>query len=415
MRRGTSYRGTLICLALLGMFGSACQRNGDASATHDETSAGAQQATSQTSPAATEAAGSEHMVAWLQPPPPAPRKRSDEEEQRGEQEGRELPTPELLQPTLDPQLQDFEPRQDQRLEGSFLGGASDILPGLVGLWIQGFHEYYPDVQIEIATPYAGSQGMLGVIEGKYDFVFVSRELKPTDVTSFHEKYGYDPLSVPISGASYRHYGFLDAVGFFVNVDNPLEKLSFDQIDQLYSSTHLRGGQAVTTWGELGLGGGWAKEPVHLYGIAPWNGFEEFVRQRVLSVDGKRGEWRDDIQYDKEAFPIAERVANDPLGIGYTGLAYVSKGVKMLPLSGATGSDAYVPPSYEAVAAATYPLSRLIYCNVNKAPDRALDPALEEFLRYIVSKQGQQRVQEQAIYLPLRQWQVEKSLALLGKS
>lgn len=352
------------------------------------------------------------MVEWLRPPVGDLPRRSEEEKERGMQVGRELPRPELLQPTLDSALEPFVARLDANVSGSFIGGASDTLPGLVHSWIKAFNQHYPNAKIEIGTPYAGSLGMLQVIDGNYDFVFVSRELKPTDISSFTDKYGYPPLSVPISGASYRHYGFLDAIGFFVHVDNPLDRISFEQIDRLYSSTRHRGGAPIATWGELGLSGKWADQPVHRYGVSPWNGFEEFVRQRVLSVDGKRGEWRDDIEFSEKAFPIAGQVANDPLAIGYTGLAYITNGVKMLPLSDSSEGGTFIAPSYDRVADATYPLSRLIYFNVNRPPGDAMNPILEEFLRFILSRDGQQLVLDQAIYLPLRDSQANASVALL---
>lgn len=353
------------------------------------------------------------MIHWLEPKGPPLYIRSEEEKQHGMKYGREAPKPEFLQPPLDKSLPDFAPSLAADLSGSIIGGASDVLPSLVKLWIQAFNEYYPNVQINIGTPYAGSLGMLQVIEGNYDFVFVSRELKPTDITSFNAKYGYDPLSVPVSGASYRHYGFLDAIGFFVNINNPLSKLSFDQIDALFSSTRHRGGEPIKTWGDLGLTGQWADQPVHLYGIEPWNGFEEFVRQRALSYDGKRGEWREDVHFEHHSFTVAEKVAEDPLGIGYTGLAYITSPVKMLPLAQEKGSENYIPPSYEQVAMANYPLSRLIYLAANKAPNEKLDPIIDEFLRFILSKQGQQLVLDHAIYLPLRHWQQQESMQSLN--
>ena len=157
------------------------------------------------------------------------------------------------------------------------------------------------MRIDVDPPYAGSLGAKELVKGNLDFVFVSRELKPDDITDFHAKFGYDPLSVPVSGGSYRHFGFLDAVGFIVNKDNPIERITFDQLDALYSSTHFRGAPAATTWGDLGLGGEWANKPVHLVGVKPWNGFEEFIRQRVLSTPGHRGEWRDGIDYRRRCF------------------------------------------------------------------------------------------------------------------
>jgi phosphate transport system substrate-binding protein len=182
---------------------------------------------------------------------------------------------------------------------------------------------------------------------------------------------------------------------------------------MYSSTRLRGGKPITRWGDLGLTGEWADKPVKLYGIKPWNGFEEFVRQRVLSLGNQRGEWRDDISFEKVVFPVAKKVADDPYGIGYSGIAYIDAGVKVLPVSEAAGAPAQAP-TYENVALATYPLSRLTYFNTNKVPGKPLDPALEEFLTFILSREGQQVVLDQAIYMPLRADQLRSSRALLRR-
>jgi len=351
------------------------------------------------------------FVEWVDQPRATTKPQTEEEAEAGKKNGRALPELELLQPTLDAALPAYKPRRDIKLAGTFKGAASDVLPGLANAWFAAFKKIYPKVNLSVAPPYAGSLGAKELVKQNIDFVFVSRELKPDDITDFKAKFGYAPTSVPISGGSYRHFGFLDAVGFFVSRDNPLDRISYAQLDAIFSSTHHRGAKAITTWGQLGLTGDWADKPIHAYGIKPWNGFEEFVRQRVLSVDGKRGEWSDNVHYDKLVFPMAKHAVEDRYAIGYTGIAYVDAPVKMLAL-GENESGPFVAPSYENVARATYPLSRLIFFNVNKAPGKTLDPALTEFLRFVLSREGQQIVREQALYLPLRANQVEKARALL---
>jgi phosphate transport system substrate-binding protein len=352
------------------------------------------------------------MVEWLTPTLPSNRKQTEAEAEMGRQHGRALPTPEILQPTLDSSLPAYQPRKDIKLSGSFKGASSDVLPGLVRLWIEGFRKYYSKVNINVQPPYAGSLGAKELVKGNLDFAFVSRELKPDDLTDFRAKFEYDPLSVPVSGGSYRHYGFLDAVGFMVNKDNPIEKISFDQLDSILSSTHHRGGKPITTWGQLGLTGEWADKPIHIYGIKPWNGFEEFIRQRVLSRDGKRGEWGEGIRYESVVFPIAKRVSEDRYAIGYSGLAYLDAGVRMLQL-GANETGPYYAPTYENVARAVYPLSRLLFFNTNKAPGKPLNPAIEEFLRFILSREGQQMVLSQGLYIPLRSEQASAARAIMS--
>jgi phosphate transport system substrate-binding protein len=357
-------------------------------------------------------AAAQPMVEWVVPAPPTNKPQTPEQAKEGQQRGRELPAPEVLQPLLDRELPAYVPRKE-KLSGNFKGAASDVMVVLAQGWFQKFKTYYPDVTFTISPPYAGSLGAVELVKGDLDFVFVSRELKPDDVTGFKAKYGYNPLSVPVSGGSYRHFGALDAVAFFVHKDNPIEKLTFEQLDAMYSKTRHRGSKQIDTWGQLGLTGEWADKPIKLYGIKPWNGFEEFVRQRVLSVGDKRGEWRDDISFEKVVFPMAKHMAEDRYGIGYSGVAYFDQPVKVIAVSEGKGKT-YEPATYEAVALATYPLSRLTFFNLNKAPGKPLDPAMEEFLKFILSREGQQVVLDHARYIPLRGNQVRDGRALLVK-
>lgn len=327
------------------------------------------------------------------------------------EQGRTLPEPEARQPVLDPALPGYEPRRDIELGGHFKGASSDVLAALAKRWIAAFQKLYPKVTLDLPPPYAGSLGALELIKGDLQFVMVSRELKPSDVSGFAHKFGYPPFSAPISGGTYRHFGFLDAMGFFVHPDNPLTQLSYDQIDALYSSTHYRGGTAITTWGQLGLTGEWADKPVHLWGVKPWNGFEEFIRQRILSTGDRRGEWRDGINLADTVFPISPAVAADRYALGYAGLAYVGDDVKLLRLAATAGGPA-VAPDMDEVYAARYPLSRLVFFNTNKRPGRPLDPVLAEFLKFILSREGQQIVLDQGVFVPLRAAQAAASRALL---
>lgn len=320
----------------------------------------------------------------------------------GMKHGRPLPAPELLQPALDPVLPGFKPRYGAAFSGTLRLMCSDVLPGLVRSWMASFAIAYPNVHFAFGPPFEGSDAAKALTAGNVDIAFVSRELKPTDVASFQTKYAYAPTSVPVSGGSWRQYGFLDAVAIIVNPANPVRQLSLAQLDAVFSSSHLRGDRPAVTWGQLGATGEWASRPVHVYAIKPWNGFEEFVRQRVLNANGRRGEWRSGIHLDSTVFPLARRIAADPDAIGYTGLAFVDAPVKVLAVG--AGANA-VSPTYTNVAVARYPLSRLIYANVNRRPGKALPPVVQEFLRFIVSRQGQEAVRHEGMYLPLRRFQV----------
>jgi len=357
------------------------------------------------------AATKDDAVEWVAPAVPSAALRSEKEKAQGVELGRTEPDPELLQPALDEELPDYQPVDRASISGRYKAAGSDILPRLVNTWIDAFQAIYPNVEIVLSPPYAGSLGALELIAGNVDFVFVSRELKPTDIAGFEAKYGYPPLSIPIVAGSYRHYGFLDALAVFVHSSNPLEEISLKQLDAAFSSTRHRGGSVIETWGDLGLEGDWAERPVMRFGVEPWNGFEEFFRQRVLNVGGRRGEWRSDVHFDKVVFPVAGRVAEVPNAIGYSGIAYLDAPVRVLPIR-LEPAGPPVAPSYENVAMALYPLSRLVYFNVNRPAGQELPGATRELLRFILSRQGQNIVREHGIFLPLRAHQAEESLKQL---
>lgn len=355
----------------------------------------------------------DELALWAVSPLVTNTPQTEEEKEEGRLHGRELPTPELLQPSLDTELPNYKPLAHKNsLSGTYNCGSSDVLVGLAKSWVTEFQKMYPKVKFSVNPPYAGSLGTLELIDGNLDCVFVSRELKPTDIESFRNAFGYDPTSIPMSGGTFRHFGFLDSLSFTVHKDNPIEKLSLDQLDSILSTTRNRGGEPITTWGQLGLTGEWADKPIHIYGIKPWNGFEEFVRQRVLDANGQRGEWRSpdsdpNVHWDEKVFDVAKGVANDPYALGYTGTAYVDAPVKMISLAQHTGDPAYAP-TYENVASAQYPLSRVAYFNMNRDPNKPMDPVLREFTRFLLSKQGQQIITKQGVFLPLREFQAGAS-------
>lgn len=331
---------------------------------------------------------------------------------RAKREGRQLPQPEVLQPTLDPRLPIFQPAFSASLHGTIRIESSDILPELVRLWGHAFSRFYPDVHIEFGPPFEGSHAADELIAGHVDIALVSRELKPSDVRRFTARYGYAPTSVPVSGGSYRHFGFLDAVAVVVNPGNPIQRLSKKQLDAVFSASHLRSDKPVTRWGQLGAEGAWKDRPIHVYAIKPWNGFEEFFRQRILDANGHRGHWRSGIHLAPTVFPIAGEVAADPDGIGYTGVAFMDAPVKVLAIG--RGARAF-SPTYTKVALAQYPLSRLIYANVNLKPGHKLGSAMREFLRFILTRQGQEAILDEGIFLPLRGFQADRARALANLS
>ncbi|KAK7227587.1 hypothetical protein V2G26_015590 [Clonostachys chloroleuca] len=278
---------------------------------------------------------------------------------------------ELLRPSLDNNLVSYSVTTES-LSGNYTFAASDVLATISQRWLGEFMRMYPNITFNIHAPYAGSLGALELVKGNLQGVFVSRELKPTDVSGFKDAFGYDPTSVPIAGGSYRQFGFLDAISFITHKDNPIESLSFKQLDSIFSSTRNCGGNSIGKWGD-----------------------------KVLSCGGKRGEWRSGedtnttkkdphVTWEETVFNISRLVSEDPTAIGYAGLAYVDSPVKVLG-----------------------PLSRVMYFNTNTDPNVGMDPVLRELQKFVISKEGPKLLLHQGVFLPLRKFQQDSSSKMLS--
>jgi phosphate transport system substrate-binding protein len=336
-----------------------------------------------------------------------------------ETEGRPLPERRLPPPALDDAL---PAACSAQIDGKLEGSAPAILPRLVDHWLAAFRARFPRVEISVPPPYLAPQAALNprmrlFLEGRLDFAFVSRDLSAADTDLFRRAHGYDPLSIPIAGGSFAHFGFVDAVSIIVHRDNPLDRLTFAQVDAIFSRSRLRGAAPVKTWDDLGIVQ-WAGRPVRVVGGGAWIGEESaraiVIRDRILSLGDRRGEWRTDVDAKSTEAQVPEEVAADRNAIGFTGMGHLGRDTKPVALAG-DALGPYYEPSYENVARATYPLSRVVHIVVAKKPGAALDPALDAFVHFLLSKEGQRVVRDQGVLLPLRAWQVAESLRLLGGS
>jgi phosphate transport system substrate-binding protein len=187
----------------------------------------------------------------------------------------------------------------------------------------------------------------------------------------------------------------------VDKDNPIQGLTFAQLDAIYSKTRKRGHADIKTWGDLGLKGEWAHRPIHLYGLKPPNGIEWYFKNRVMLG----GDWKDGIENVKgqgftHAFTVAAHdMAQHPGGLTYALLANVTPDVKVVPIA-ENDHEPFVAPTLESVASHRYPLSRYVYIFVNRPPGKPLEPKVKEFLKLVLSREGQQQVADDGVYIPL---------------
>ncbi len=286
------------------------------------------------------------------------------------------------------------------ISGHMQSIGADTMEALMKSWIDDFQKLYPGVKIDMEAKASGTAGP-ALSSGKADLGPVAREMLPDEEKEFQTKFGYKPYAVAVAGGSYRTPGKTHAITFFVNEKNPIDKLNYAQIDAIFSKTRKRGYKEATKWGDVGATGEWADKPIHLWGLIRPNGIAHFLEDRIL--DG--GEWKSGIQERTTVGSLAaldatnQGVAKDPYAIGYAGFGNMMQGVKAVALA-KNGGGPYYKGTFDEVLAQKYPLSRVIYIYVNRAPGKPLEPKVREFLRFVLSSQGQNDVVKEGIFLPL---------------
>jgi phosphate transport system substrate-binding protein len=278
------------------------------------------------------------------------------------------------------------------VSGSLSSTGSDTMNNLMTLWGEAFAKMYPNVKIQVEGK-GSSTAPPALISGTAQFGPMSRAMRATEIDQFEAKYGYKPTQLRTS---------YDALAVYVNKDNPLEKATLAQIDGAFSKSRRRGGKNAAKWGELGLSGDWAGRPLSLYGRNSASGTYGFFKENVLS----NGDYKDTVKEQPGSASVVQGVTEDRFGIGYSGIGYKTSGVKVVALEDKGGvSDG----SYADVISGKYPLARFLYVYVNRAPGKALDPVVREFLKLVFSREGQEIVLKDGYY-PLPAKVVQEELA-----
>lgn len=315
-------------------------------------------------------------------------------------------------PDVDPTLPAYV--QQGRIAGNFVIAGSDTMQPIVLKLALAFKQRYPEAKIGVLgggtekalLQFTSDQAQIRRGDGYYNgpqasgkvaMLASSRRLTDEERASFRSRHGYDPVEIPIA---------LDAVAVYVNKDNPIQGLTLEQVDAIFSRERRRGGmQTPTTWGEAGVPL-WAQQPIHLYGRDKQSGTRFFFKEEALLG----GELRAEVVEQPGSASLILAITKDPLGIGYAGVGFQTSSVRMVPLAEKPGQS-YVAPSAESTAKGSYPLRRTLYLYANLNPEDRQDPEEVEFLKFINSREGQEVVVKAGVY-PLPVVEVAKNLQRL---
>ena len=277
---------------------------------------------------------------------------------------------------------------------------SPQMADLLKLYEQGFAQVQPAVKFDNQLKSTIS-AVEGVYKGRADIGLLGREIWPSEVQAFESVAGHSPVVVDIATGSYDVPKATFALMIFVPKANPIASLSTNQLDRIFSSN----GHPIRFWGDLGLKGGWATRPIHLYGFATDND-KSRIFSKLVFLKGES--WNSGLhQFSNGAGPngkdagelIVAAVAKDPDAIGISNVYYATPEVKALAISAAE-QKAAVTPTHQSVADRSYPLTRAVYMVVDQSASHSPSSAVVEFLRYVLSRQGAQAVVREGTYLPL---------------
>lgn len=289
-----------------------------------------------------------------------------------------------------------------QVRGTVRVWGSAQMQDLMRLWESGFRRYQPNVHFEEQLRGTVS-AMGGLYGGAADLALMGREIWPEEIMAYTQVTGTAPSGVDVAMGSFDVPTKADALMIFVQRNNPLSSIRFDQLALMFGCD----GNGPPTWSEAGVTGPMAPQPVHAYGYTPGNAAGRFFQQRVLhgapwncalhGFANRQSAGRPRIDSGAQ---IIDALSADPLGIAIANIHYATPAVKALALSPGPDSPS-VPIDRSDYAEGRYPLTRTvsIYFRCGPAGGES-QPAVREFVRYVLSRQGQQDVSREGAYFPL---------------
>lgn len=283
------------------------------------------------------------------------------------------------------------------ISGNLSSVGSDTLANLMTLWAESFKRAYPNVNIQIQAA-GSSTAPPALTEATSNFGPMSRKMKAKEIAAFEDRYGYKPTAIPVA---------IDALAVYVNKDNPVKGFAIPDVDAVFSSTRKCGGEKdIKKWGDLGLSGAWENRDIQIYGRNSVSGTYGYFKKKALC----KGDYKNNVNEQPGSASVVQSVSTSINGIGYSGIGYKTSGVRAVPLTKKVGGE-FIEATPENAVSGKYPLSRFLYVYVNKHPNKELAPLDKEFIKLILSRQGQEVVIKDG-YIPLPAKVVEKYLGQL---
>jgi phosphate transport system substrate-binding protein len=275
---------------------------------------------------------------------------------------------------LDEKLPAFVPALPVPGQGSITSIGSDSMDPLMQLWLDDYKAAYPGITYTLISK-GSATAPKALVAGTSLMGQMSREMDESELAAFQAKYGYPPTRVVVA---------MDALAVYVNANNPITNLGLEQVDAIFSKERRAGyPKPLDTWGDLGLTLEWSTRAIQPYGRDENSGTRAFFKEHVL----KKGEYKDIVKTVPDQFALVEAAAMDASAIAYGPVQHALRMVKAVPIVDFRGT-APILPTVTNILNGKYPLARFLYIYANLRPGQPADPLVKEFLRFVLSRQGQ---------------------------
>jgi phosphate transport system substrate-binding protein len=279
---------------------------------------------------------------------------------------------------------------------------------LLAQWEQALRQAQPGLRLALSL-HGPDSAMAGIYTDVADLAFIGRELRvPVENMAFEWVKLRKPVSVDVANAGITTDRLAANYAVFVHPDNPLAKLTLAQLDAVFGAEHKRGASNARTWGDLGLTGSWGPRPIRVLAPPVDSVAALHFRKLVLKDSFK---WNPDLEEVGNPTQALKALAGDPAALVYAPMAAALPGVRALPLA----LDAASPPVALTAASAadhSYPLARSVHMVFDHAPGQPLRPLVREFMRFVLSDEGQAVVAREGSYIPLQAEQAQRALKSL---
>jgi phosphate transport system substrate-binding protein len=245
---------------------------------------------------------------------------------------------------------------------------SDTIVNLALAWAEAYQNEHPEVRISVTGGGSGT-GIAALINGTVDIANASRQIKSEEIEQARVN-GVEPVEFVIAR---------DAIAIIVHPDNPVSRLTLQQISDIYSGK-------INNWAEVGG----EDRPIVRLSRETNSGTHVYFLETVLRLGDKNNTTL--FSMDTLLLPSSEGIINEvrqnPNAIGYDGLGYVPDDLKIVAVAETEGGE-YVLPMISTVNDKSYPIARDLYMYTAGEPTGAV----KAYLDWILSPEAQEIVAE----------------------